>query len=386
MPIQFIDLKKQYSLIEDRIQARIKAVLDSGAYVMGPEIGELEKILAEYVGVRHALAVSSGTDALVMALMALGIGPGDAVFVPPFSFIATASAVALTGATPVFTDIDPETFNMDPARLEAAITALKNNDRDYPLPANATGLVPRAVVTVDLYGLPADFGRIAPIAKDHGLFVIEDAAQSFGGEFQGKKACSLGHVGCTSFYPAKPLGCYGDGGMCFTDDLDLYRAMHSIRVHGQGADQYDNVRLGINGRLDTIQAAVLLTKFEIFPDELGRRKEVAESYQELLADADVVLPREPEGFGSAWALYTVLARDPAHREALRDSLAKNGIPAPIYYARPLHLQPLFKGMGYKPGDFPVVEDVCERVFSLPMHPYLSEEDRGEVARAVLAAG
>ena len=273
--MDFIDLKTQQARIKDTLDANIQKVLSHGAYVMGPEIKELEKKLAAYVGVKHAIGCASGTDALLMALMAYNLGPGDAVFTTPFTFIATAEVVSLLGATPVFVDIDPKTYNMDPAKLELAIKALKANDPSlHPLPLtpnaspltpHSSPLTPKGIIPVDLFGLLADYEAIDKIAKENNLFVIEDAAQSFGAEYKGKKSCSFGSIACTSFFPAKPLGCYGDGGMCFTDDDALAEALDSIRVHGKGSHKYDNARIGINGRLDTLQAAILLAKFAIFP-------------------------------------------------------------------------------------------------------------------------
>ncbi|MGD9878111.1 DegT/DnrJ/EryC1/StrS family aminotransferase, partial [Desulfococcus sp.] len=313
--MQFIDLKAQQSRIRDRIEANIRTVLDHGQYVMGPEIAELERRLAAAAGVRHATACASGTDALLMILMARGIGPGDAVFTTPFTFIATAEVIRLLGATPVFVDIDPATFNIDPDRLDAAISGFD---------AKAAGLTPRAVIPVDLFGLPADYDAVNAVARRHGLFVLEDAAQSFGATYRGRNACALGDAAATSFFPAKPLGGYGDGGMCFTDDDDMAEALVSIRVHGMGADKYDNVRIGINGRMDTLQAAVLLAKFEIFPEELTRRRAVADRYAEALEGVGV--PRVPEDCRSAWAQYSILAENAGHRKAIQDRLAAAGIP------------------------------------------------------------
>jgi UDP-2-acetamido-2-deoxy-ribo-hexuluronate aminotransferase len=375
--MQFIDLGAQQARIREALENTIRSVLDHGRYIMGPEIRELEEELARYTGVRHAVGCSSGTDALLLALMALDIGPGDAVFTTPFTFVATAEAVSLLGATPVFVDIEPATFNMDPAELEKAVAGLKNRPGARPA-------TPRAVIPVDLFGLPADYDSINQIAGRHGLAVIEDAAQSFGGEFRGRKACGLGDVGCTSFFPAKPLGAYGDGGMLFTDDASIHETLRSLLVHGQGRDKYENVRIGMNGRLDTMQAAVLLVKFGIFPDEMKRRQRVARRYGELLGGAapDLILPSVPEDRVSAWAQYSVLARDQGHRTALQEKLKKAGVPTAVYYPVPLHLQGAFTHLGYAEGDFPVSEDCSRRIFSLPMHPYLDEEDQLLIAQAV----
>ena len=385
--MQFIDLAAQQQRIRDKVEGRIRAVLDHNKYIMGPEIATLESELASYTGTRHAISCASGTDALLLAFLAYGIGPGDAVITTQFTFIATAEAVALLGAVPVFVDIDPVSFNIDPAQIEAAIEALsQDNPRIYPIPRglSARRMRVRGIIGVDLFGLPADYARIERIAKKHGAFLIEDAAQSFGGEYFGRKACSLADMGCTSFFPAKPLGCYGDGGMCFTDDDALAEKLRSLRVHGQGADRYDNVRIGINGRLDTMQAAILLAKFEIFPEELDLRQEKAKTYTRLLTGggAPVICPEIPEGYLSAWAQYSVLAKDGVERSSLQEKLKHAGIPTAIYYPKPLHLQTAFSDLGYREGDFPVSEDCAKRIFSLPMHPYLETGDQEKTAEVL----
>ncbi|OPY16646.1 MAG: UDP-2-acetamido-2-deoxy-3-oxo-D-glucuronate aminotransferase [Syntrophus sp. PtaB.Bin075] len=384
--MNFIDLPAQQQRIRMQIEENIRKVLDHGQYIMGPEIGALEQALAEYTGVRHAIACSSGTDALLLALMAYGVGPGDAVFTTPFTFIATAEVVALLGATPVFVDIDPRTFNIDPEKLKQAIQAVKQNDpRLHPLPAasQSAALTPKGIIPVDLFGLPADYDRISAIAREHGLFVIEDAAQSFGAEYQGKKAGALADIACTSFFPAKPLGGYGDGGMCFTDDDTLADLMRSIRIHGQGSDRYNNVRVGINGRLDSLQAAILLAKFSLFPEETILRQQAAGRYSALLAQNEsLVLPYVPDGYLSVWAQYSILARDNAHRAAIQAALQKEGIPTMVYYPKPLHVQDAFAFLGYRPDDLPVSDDCARRIFSLPMHPYLKEDDQKLIADAI----
>ena len=383
--MDFVDLAAQQKRIYDRIDANIKTVLGHGKYIMGPEIKALEAKLADFVGVRHAVACSSGTDALLLALMAYGVGPGDAVITSPFTFIATAEVIALLGATPIFVDIDPVTFNLAPEHVEKVIHSLRNGSGDYPLPRRkGLSLTPKAVIPVDLFGLPADYDRINPVSKRHGLFVIEDAAQSFGGQYKGKRACSLGDIGCTSFFPAKPLGCYGDGGMCFTNDKHLDEVMRSLSVHGQGSHKYENVRIGINGRLDTFQAAVLLAKFEIFAEEISMREEVAGKYSKLLSNgkANVVVPQVPSGYGSAWAQYSVLAKDENHRSELQNRLKEAGVPTAIYYPKPLHLQTAFQYLGYKAGDFPKSEEAANRIFSIPMHPYLPLKDQEKIAQAL----
>lgn len=380
--MEFIDLAAQQKRIRDRIDANIQSVLGHGKYIMGPEIKALEGKLADFVGVRHAIACSSGTDALLLALMAYGVRPGDAIITSPFTFIATAEVIALLGATPVFVDIDPATFNLDPKHVEKAIQALRNGSGGYPLPRSNGPLVAKGVMPVDLFGLPADYDTINSVTRQHGLFVIEDAAQSFGAQYKGKRACSLGDIGCTSFFPAKPLGCYGDGGMCFTKDKGLDEVMRSLSVHGQGSHKYENVRVGINGRLDTFQAAILLAKFEIFPEEISMRDEVAGKYSKLLSngEANVVVPRVPSGFSSVWAQYSILAKNENHRSELQARLKEAGVPTAIYYPKPLHLQTAFQSLGYKSGDFPVSEDAARRIFSIPMHPYLSLEDQERIAK------
>ena len=375
--MQFIDLAAQQERIRERIEANIAAVLDHGKYIMGPEIQSLEEKLARYVGVKHAASCASGTDALLLALLAYDVGPGDAIFTTPFTFIATGEVISLLGATPVFVDIDQQTFNMDPSKLEPAIQAVSDNQAaDLPLPQSGVPLVPRGIIAVDLFGQPADYDRFNAIAGEHDLFVLEDAAQSFGAEHKGKKACSLAQIGSTSFFPAKPLGCYGDGGMCFTDDDNLHEIMMSLRVHGKGTHKYDNIRIGMNGRMDTLQAAVLLAKFDIFPEEIELRRQVARRYGELLnQQAEVQAPTVPEKMTSAWAQYSVLAKDETHRTQLQARLKEAGVPTAIYYPKPLHLQAAFKSLGYQEGAFPISEDFSGRIFSLPMHPYLSNSDQ-----------
>ena len=384
--MQFIDLATQQKRIRDKIEANITAVLDHGKYIMGPEIKTLEKRLADYAGVKHAIGCASGTDALLMALLALKVGPGDAVFTSPFTFIATAEVISLLGATPVYVDIDPATFNLDPSKLALAVSALKANDSNlYPLPVNnnPSPLIPKGVIAVDIFGLPAEYERIDAVAREHDLFVIEDAAQSFGAELNGGKACSFGNIASTSFFPAKPLGCYGDGGMCFTDDDELANIMESVRVHGKGDHKYDNVRIGINGRLDSLQAAILLAKFDIFPEEIELRQKVASRYATLLgSDAQIKVPSIPSGATSAWAQYSILAADEQQRTGLQNSLKEAAIPTAIYYPQPLHLQTAFASLGYQKGDFPISEDCAHRIFSLPMHPYLAEEDQKRIADVI----
>jgi len=371
MSIPFIDLKAQYALVENAVKKGIDDVLEHGAYVMGPEIGELESRLSSFSAVRHAVGCASGTDALVMALMAFDVGPGDAVFTTPFTFMATAEAIALLGATPVFVDIDPVTFNLDPDDLRRKIGEIKDN---------CTELTPKGVIAVDLFGQPADYDRIEPLAHNNGLFLIVDAAQSFGATYQGKPVCSLGDIACTSFFPAKPLGCYGDGGMVFAHNDELHKLLVSIRVHGMGEDRYENVRLGINGRLDSMQAAVLLAKFDIFSDEIEKRQQAAERYNELLTGIDgLTTPTVAEGNTSVWAQYSLLARDTGHRSELMGKLKDADIPSVIYYPKPLHLQKAYANLEHSEGDFPISENIASRVFSLPMHPYLEGKDQETIA-------
>ena len=385
--MQFVDLAAQQRRIRGEIESNISAILDHGQYILGPEIKRLEERLANFLGVKHAIGCASGTDALLMALIAYEVGPGDAVFTSPFTFIATAEVISLLGATPVFVDIDPLTYNIDPAKLDLAIRAVEKNDRNiYPLPAagNNGPITPKGVIAVDIFGLPADYDRIDNITNHANLFVIEDGAQSFGAEIAGKKACTYGNIACTSFFPAKPLGCYGDGGMCFTDDDQLSEIMESIRVHGKGCHKYDNVRIGLNGRLDTIQAGILLAKFAIFPDEIKMRHQAAKRYTDLLqSQINLVPPTIPPGYKSAWAQYSLLAQNAKHRSDIQTRLKASKIPTAVYYPKPLHLQNAFSHLGYQNGDFPVSEDCANRIFSLPMHPYLLAEEQIKIAEIVV---
>jgi len=369
--MQFIDLSAQQKRIRERIETNIKKVLDHGRYINGPEIKELEEKLAGYVGVKYAAGVSSGTDALLIVLKALGIGPGDAVLTSTFTFIATAEVIQLLGATPVFVDIDRCTFNMDVTGLENTITGVLKEGK----------LRPKAVIPVDLFGQPADYEEINKIADKHNLIVLEDAAQSFGASYKGRKACSLAAVGTTSFFPAKPLGCYGDGGMIFTDRRLLFETILSLRNHGQGRDKYDNVRVGFNGRLDTIQAAILLAKYEILDEEIAHRQEVAKRYNEGLKNI-VEIPFIKGDAISAWAQYSVMH---SMRDTIIQKINSDGIPTAVYYPKPLHLQGAFSTFGYQTGDFPVAERVSKEIFSLPMHPYLEVKDQERIVESVKSA-
>lgn len=362
--MDFIDLKTQYRQLKPEIDRRIQAVLDHGAYVMGPEVAELEAALAAFTGSRHCITVSSGTDALLIAMMALGIAPGDEVITTPFSFIATAESIALLGARPVFVDIEPRTYNLDPARLESVLSPRT-----------------RAIMPVSLYGQCADFAAINRIAAAHDLPVIEDAAQSFGARYRGRRSCALSDIGCTSFFPSKPLGCYGDGGACFTDDDALANRMREIRVHGQDR-RYHHPVLGLNGRMDTLQCAVLLAKLPAFEDELVAREAAGERYSDLLraASGRVVTPLITDGSRSVYAQYTVELDD---REHARQALESVGIPTAVHYPIPLHLQPAFAALGYGPGSFPVAERAAARVLSLPLHPFLDPMTQQRVVTTLM---
>lgn len=368
--MDFIDLKTQYRRIKPSVDARIAKVLEHGQYILGPEVAELESVLAAYVGTKHCIAASSGTDTLLMALMALGVGPGDEVITVPFTFIATGEMIALAGATPVFVDIEPRTYNLDPDRLEAAITPRT-----------------RAIMPVSLYGQCADFDAINAIASRHGLPVIEDGAQSFGATYKGRRSCALSTIGSTSFFPSKPLGAYGDGGAVFTDDDALAKLMREIRVHGQDR-RYHHPRLGLNGRLDSLQAAVLLAKMEIFPAEVEARMRVGARYADLITEAFGTGPgrlRSPyvEPFNtSVFAQYTV---EVDRRETVEAHLKAAGVPTAVHYPLPLHLQPVFAKLGLREGSFPVSEAAARRVISLPMHPYLTDEQQRTVVSALKAA-
>ena len=371
--IRFIDLAAQQELILPAINQRIKNVLAHGQYIMGPEVAELERTLETYLGVKYAITCASGTDALLMALMSIGIGPGDAVLTTPFTFVATAEVIALLGATPVFVDVDSGTFNLDPDCLEAALAALMGAG-NYPLPRGLKqDLTPKCIIPVDLFGLPANYDRINAIAEKYNLIVLADAAQSFGATIHDKKACTCAHIAATSFFPSKPLGCYGDGGAVFTSDEVLSEKLKSIRAHGKGREKYDNVRIGINGRMDTIQAAILLEKMMVFDHELALRQDIASRYQNFLGH-DTALQVIPDNFKSVWAQFSVLSED---REMLINRLGTENIPTAIYYPRPLHLQKAFNFLNYTPEDFPVSTRLSRTIFSLPMHPYLKF---GEVDR------
>ena len=423
--MEFRDLKKQYQVLREEMDRAVFDAMASGAYIMGPQVRELEQQLAEYVGVKHCLTCANGTDALTLALKAWGIGPGDAVFVPDFTFFSSAEVVPLEGATPVFVDVCEETFNIDSADLERAVKEVLAEGR----------LRPRVVVAVDLFGLPADYQAVRAVADKYGLLILEDGAQGFGGSIErfpvkpgmteevmagaphvmagcdrpSKRACSFGDIATTSFFPAKPLGCYGDGGAVFTDNDEWAALINSYRVHGKGTFKYDNVRIGLNSRLDTLQAAVLQVKFKAFAEyELDDINTAAEKYTERLKDI-VATPVIPTGFRSSWAQYTIKLKDAAQRDALQAALKAEGIPSMVYYPKPLHLQTAFadphvglrppqddKGRGWPPQDdslsfraeprnldlCPVATSLCSRVLSLPLHPYITEEQIDTVCNAI----
>jgi dTDP-4-amino-4,6-dideoxygalactose transaminase len=366
--MQFIDLGAQRARISGKIDAAVAKVIADGRYILGPEVAEFEKRLGDYIGVEHVVACANGTDALLIPLKAFDIGRGDAVFCPSFTFAATAEVVALTGAEPVFVDIDPGTYNLNCAQLEAAIEAVKAEGR----------LTPKAVIPVDLFGLAADYDSIMKIAAKHELIVVEDAAQSIGGRHGNKMCGAFGHVAGTSFYPAKPLGCYGDGGAMFTNDAALAEKLRSYAFHGKGAHQYDNIHVGINSRLDTIQAAILLEKLAILPHEMEARQRVAARYNEGLAPF-VKVPEILNGSRSAWAQYAIESSD---RDGLKAHLQEIGIPSVIYYVKPLHQQIAYSNFPIAPGGLPVSESLPGRILCLPMHPYLSEEDQARIIEAV----
>lgn len=369
--VPFVDLKAQYARIKPQIAAAIQEVLDDGRYVLGPAVTRLEAELADYCGVKHAISCSSGTDAIFMPLLAYGVGRGDAVFVPSFTFTATAEAIILAGASPVFVDVEADSFNIDLNDLAQKIAETRA----------AGTLTPKAILAVDLFGLPADWDGLNALAEREKLHLISDAAQSFGGAYRGKTVGALAPVSGTSFFPAKPLGCYGDGGAMTTDDDGLAELLKSIRVHGAGADRYEVVRIGINGRLDSIQAAILSVKLSVFDDELEAREKVARIYDQNLKDV-VTTPKRIDGLKSAWAQYTIKT---GKRAEVQNALGDAGIPSMIYYPKPMHLQAPYLPYGGGEGSLPVSETICHEVMSLPMHPYLSEDDAKRIATVVREA-
>ena len=372
--MQFRDLKKQYEVIKPEINKAITDVIESSRFISGSQVKELEEKLADYVGVSHCITCANGTDAITLALMAWGIGAGDAVFVPDFTFFSSGECPAIVGATPIFVDVNQRTFNIDSVKLEQAILDILDEGVSKP----------RAVVTVDLFGLPADYPKIKAVCEKYNLLLLEDGAQGFGGSINGKMACSFGDIATTSFFPAKPLGCYGDGGAIFTDNDEWAAVLRSLVVHGKsGNDKYNNVRIGMNSRLDTLQAAILLPKLRAFKEyEIEAVNNAAKKYSDLLAGSGIITPYVPEGYVSSWAQYTVQLPDGVNRDELIDNLKLNGIPAMIYYIKPMHLQGAFERTRSAVADCSVTEKLCKTVLSLPMHPYLDENEVIYICRCI----
>lgn len=363
--MEFRDLKKQYEALKPQMDTAIAEALAGSHFISGPQVQRLEEQLAEYVGVKHCITCANGTDALTLALKAWGIGPGDAVFVPDFTFFASGECPAAEGAACVFVDVQTDTFNLDPDKLEQAIIAVKKEGK----------YIPCAAVAVDLFGQPADYDRICSVCKKYDLLLLEDGAQGFGGSIRGKMACSFGDISTTSFFPAKPLGCYGDGGAVFTDNDGWAALIRSLAVHGKdGGDKYNNVRIGMNSRLDTLQAAILEVKLKAFKEyELDAVDQVAKWYDETLRDSGLILPKVKEGIISSWAQYTVRLPDNADRAILQAKLKERGIPTMIYYPKPMSQQGAFAGTDSASADCPITEKLCKTVLSLPMGPYFSEK-------------
>ena len=372
--MQFRDLQKQYEVLKPQIDTAIMSVCEKGDFISGHAVRELEQKLADYVGVKHCITCANGTDALTLALKVWGIGSGDAVFVPDFTFFSSGECPAAEGATPVFVDVDERTFNMNPVRLEEAILQVQKEGT----------LVPKAVIAVDLFGLPADYDAIRPVCDKYGLLLLEDGAQGFGGMLHENRACSFGDISTTSFFPAKPLGCYGDGGAVFTNNDEWAALIRSYAVHGKsGADKYNNIRIGMNSRLDTLQAAVLLVKFQAFQDyELNAVNQVAQWYDVALKNSEFILPYRPEGCLSSWAQYTIQLPEEIDRQALQTHLKDKGIPSMVYYTKPMHQQGAFSGTRSAQADCPVTENLCKTVLSLPMHPYLEKQQIADICKSV----
>ena len=369
--MKFVDLDAQFRRLETDIRGAIDAVFAHGQYIMGPEVYALEDELAGYCGAGHVVSAASGFDALLMSLMSYGVGPGDAVIAPSFTFVATAEVIQLLGATVVFVDVEDTTFNIDVNRLEETVRRIRRQGR-----MNLRGIIP-----VDLFGLPADYGAISEIAARHDLFVLADAAQSFGGGREGRRVGTFGDLAATSFFPAKPFGCYGDGGAVFTDDGERAEVLRSIRFHGMGTSQYDNVRTGITGRLDTIQAAVLRCKLKVLDDEIAARQKVAKRYTRGLADL-VATPAIPVNCTTTWAQYTLRSKE---RDRIRKALDDGGIPSAVYYSCPLHRQPAYRGAEGAGVGMPVSDLLADEVFSLPMHPYLEPSDQDRIIDTIRRA-
>lgn len=373
--MEYRDLKKQYQVLKKDIDAGIEDACTKAQFIGGPVVKELEQLLAGYCGVKHCISCANGTDALQLPLMVWGIGAGDVVFVPDFTYFSSGEVVGAVGATPVFVDVDPVTYNMDPDKLVKGIEKVLSDGK----------YTPKAVIAVDLFGLPADFDAIRPICEKYGLYLLEDGAQGFGGELHGAKACSFGDISTTSFFPAKPVGCYGDGGAIFTDNDEWADLLRSYAVHGKGADKYDNIRIGMNSRLDTVQAAILKVKVKAFVDyELADINKVAKLYSELFEGTDLVLPFIPEDYLSSWAQYTVRLPKSVDRADLQAKLKEKGIPSMIYYKKPMHKQGAFAGTYSAEADCPVTTEICDTVLSLPLDPYKTEEDIKAVVEAIKA--
>ncbi len=371
--MNFIDLKKQYEVLKEEINANIQHVLDTNQYMMGDFVKQLERELAEYVGVKHCITCANGTDALQLALMTWGIKEGDAVFVPSFTFYASAEVISLIGATPIFVDSDESTFNIDVEKLEKSIQSVINQGK----------LNPKVIIPVDLFGQPANYIKIKEIAEHYHLLILEDGAQGFGGSINGKMACGFGDISTTSFFPAKPLGCYGDGGAIFTNSDEYYETLISLRVHGKGSFKYDNIRIGMNSRLDTIQAGILLPKLHAFKEyELERRNDVASEYTKHLQSI-ALTPHVPMGVFSSWAQYTILLENEKERDLLKEDLHTRGIPSMIYYPIPLHKQSIYKEYNFNLDELEVSENLSKRCLSLPMHPYLDKSHIEFISEAVI---
>ena len=371
--MEYIDLKAQYKRLKDKIDNNIQNAISNAEFISGPEVKQLEEKLAEYVGRKYCVTCANGTDALTIAMRVLNVKTNDAVFVPSFTFYSTSEVVSLEGATPIFVDVDERTFNIDAMKLEKAIKQVINEGK----------LNPKAIIPVDLFGQVANFPEILEIAEKYNLKVVEDGAQGFGGSINGKMACSFGDISTTSFFPAKPLGCYGDGGAIFTDDEEVYELMLSLRVHGKGSFKYENVRVGYNSRLDTIQAAILLPKFEAFKEyELDNRNKFAKMYTEKLKDI-IKTPVVPEGYVSSWAQYTLILDSEEERNNLQDELKKAGIPTMVYYPIPLHKQIVYEGYNFNLDDLKVSEELSKKVLSIPMHPYMNEETVNKICDEII---
>lgn len=374
--MQFRDLKKQYEVLKDEMDKAVLDVASSGKYINGPWVKELETELAEYVGVKHCISCANGTDALYIAMMAWDIKEGDAVFVPDFTFFSSGEVVSHAGGTPIFVDVDRKTYNIDPSSLVDAIEKVISDGK----------LEPKVIVAVDLFGLPANYDELQKIADKYGLKILEDGAQGFGGEINGRKACSFGDIGTTSFFPAKPLGCYGDGGAIFTDDDELAMKMQSIKVHGKGKMKYDNVRIGLNSRLDSIQAAILQVKFKAFKEyEVADVNKAAQKYDELIKEKlgdKIIIPFIPKGYLSSWAQYTIQLKDKETRDSLQAALKEEGIPSMVYYPKPMHNQEAFEIKGEYEFNTESTDALCDTVLSLPIHPYITEDDIKTVVSAI----